>query len=109
VIKELWMAGRAIAPELRATWLLTLRADLRIAVRNILREVKARRMLLECRELASMMFRIKQTQNLARESRQQGLAHVVTWFWSSCHQAENGNLSISPVICGHLIAASLFI
>lgn len=36
---ELNEAGRAIAPELRRAWLVALRADLRRAVRNILRTV----------------------------------------------------------------------
>lgn len=42
-MNELRAAGRAIAPELRTAWLVALRADLRRAVRSILRVVRARR------------------------------------------------------------------
>ena len=42
-MNELGAAGRAIALEDRTAWLVALRADLRRAVRNILRVVKARR------------------------------------------------------------------
>lgn len=42
-MNELGATGRAIAPEVRAAWLAALRADLRKAVRNILRFVRARR------------------------------------------------------------------
>jgi hypothetical protein len=42
-MNEFGATGRAIAPELRTAWLVALRTDLRRAVRNMMRVVKARR------------------------------------------------------------------
>jgi len=42
-MNELGATGRAIAPEVRIAWLAALRDNLRRAVRNILRVVRARR------------------------------------------------------------------
>jgi len=41
---ELGAAGRAIALDFRSTWFVALRADLRRAVRNIVRIVEAQEM-----------------------------------------------------------------
>jgi len=51
VTKEAVAAGRAIAPDLRMTWLVALRADLRRAVRNISNIVGIRRDCLTWRKL----------------------------------------------------------
>jgi len=42
-MNELGATGRAIAPEVRIAWLVALRANLRRAVRSILRVVRARK------------------------------------------------------------------